>query len=411
MFELGDAAHDRWLEAEGDRLLEFGRAARHPDGGFGWLDDDGRPGAGPPGRAVDHLPDDARLRARAPARPARLRRARRPRGRRADRPVPRRRARRLVRRGRRRRSDGHATRRPTSTPSSSSPPPSATGRRTAGRPGAARRGARRAPRAASGTTTPAWSSSSGTAVHDARRLPRRQRQHAHRRGVPRGRRRHRDDRAWRPRAADRQRVVHGSRPSARRGGSRSTSTRLDAAAGVQRRRRRRTRSGPTARRSGTGWSGRGWPCTCAPRLGRRGARRGCSTTPRSLFDAAVREGWAVDGADGFVYTVDWAGQPGRARADALGRRRGHRGGRRPARRDRRRVVRRLVRSTGGSTSPTCFRDPEHGSWHHELSPTNQPSGLTWQGKPDIYHAFQATLIPRLPLPPMLARALADGRLA
>ncbi len=30
---------------------------------------------------------------------------------------------------------------------------------------------------------------------------------------------------------------------------------------------------------------------------------------RSLFDASVREGWAVDGADGFVYTVDWSGKP------------------------------------------------------------------------------------------------------
>ena len=30
---------------------------------------------------------------------------------------------------------------------------------------------------------------------------------------------------------------------------------------------------------------------------------------RSLFDASVREGWAVDGADGFVYTVDWDGRP------------------------------------------------------------------------------------------------------
>ena len=59
---------------------------------------------------------------------------------------------------------------------------------------------------------------------------------------------------------------------------------------------------------------------------------------------------------------------------------------------------------------TCFRDPEHGSWHHELSPENRPSHLTWDGKPDIYHAFQATLLPRLPLAPTLARALADGLL-
>ena len=37
--------HDRpdWLAAETDRLLEFARAAPHPDGGFAWLDDDGRP--------------------------------------------------------------------------------------------------------------------------------------------------------------------------------------------------------------------------------------------------------------------------------------------------------------------------------------------------------------------------------
>ena len=41
---LTTPAHARWLEAEGDRLLEFGRASRHPDGGFAWLDDAGRSG-------------------------------------------------------------------------------------------------------------------------------------------------------------------------------------------------------------------------------------------------------------------------------------------------------------------------------------------------------------------------------
>ena len=34
---LETPAHARWLEAEGDRLLEFGRASRHPEGGFAWL--------------------------------------------------------------------------------------------------------------------------------------------------------------------------------------------------------------------------------------------------------------------------------------------------------------------------------------------------------------------------------------
>ncbi len=130
---------------------------------------------------------------------------------------------------------------------------------------------------------------------------------------------------------------------------------------------------------------------------------------RSLFENAVREGWAVDGEDGFVYTVDWSGRPvvrermhwvaaeGIAAAAAL------------------------HRATGDSSYAdwyatwwqyvdTHVRDPEHGSWHHELSPTNGPSNITWAGKPDTYHAFQATLVPRLPLTPTLARALADGLL-
>ncbi|MGH3336132.1 MAG: AGE family epimerase/isomerase, partial [Nocardioides sp.] len=40
---LASAAHGRWLEAEGDRLLDFSRASRHPAGGFAWLDAAGRP--------------------------------------------------------------------------------------------------------------------------------------------------------------------------------------------------------------------------------------------------------------------------------------------------------------------------------------------------------------------------------
>ncbi|MCW2792840.1 MAG: family epimerase/isomerase [Nocardioides sp.] len=130
---------------------------------------------------------------------------------------------------------------------------------------------------------------------------------------------------------------------------------------------------------------------------------------RSLFEAAVREGWAVDGADGFVYTVDWDGTPVvRQRmhwvaAEAIA------------------AAAALADATGEAAYAElyerwwhhvrdCFVDEEHGSWHHELSPANEPSSLTWAGKPDVYHAFQATLLPRLPLAPTLARAVADGRL-
>lgn len=136
----------------------------------------------------------------------------------------------------------------------------------------------------------------------------------------------------------------------------------------------------------------------------------------SLFEAAVDEGWAVDGADGFVYTVDWAGRPvvrermhwvvAEAVATAA-------------------ALHEACAASSGSSAGSSYarwyatwwryiaddlRDPARGSWHHELSPTNQPSSNTWAGKPDTYHAFQATLLPRLPLTPILARALADGLL-
>ena len=51
-----------------------------------------------------------------------------------------------------------------------------------------------------------------------------------------------------------------------------------------------------------------------------------------------------------------------------------------------------------------------GSWWHELDERNQPSALVWSGKPDVYHALQATLIPRLPLSPTISTALHAGLL-
>lgn len=131
---------------------------------------------------------------------------------------------------------------------------------------------------------------------------------------------------------------------------------------------------------------------------------------KSLFDGSVRDGWSVDGADGFVYTVDWSGQPVvRERmhwvvAEATA------------------TAATLYAATGEAAYAdwysiwwqhisTVFLDRQHGSWRHELSPDNEPSSVTWAGKPDTYHAFQATLIPRLPLAPTLAAALAAGALA
>lgn len=125
---------------------------------------------------------------------------------------------------------------------------------------------------------------------------------------------------------------------------------------------------------------------------------------KALFDAAVREGWAVDGAEGFVYTVDWSGAPVvRQRmhwvvCEALA------------------AATTLHRATGDPAYEIChqqwwayadrtFLDRERGSWHHELDAANRPATGTWAGKPDAYHAFQATLAPRLPLWPPFAEAL------
>jgi sulfoquinovose isomerase len=130
---------------------------------------------------------------------------------------------------------------------------------------------------------------------------------------------------------------------------------------------------------------------------------------RSLFAAAVEEGWAVDGPDGFVYTVDWEGAPvvrerlhwvaaeGVAAAAALHAVTGE-------------ESYAGWYATWWDHVADRFRDEAGGSWRHELSPENAPSSATWEGKPDVYHAFQATLVPRLPLAPTLAVALREGLL-
>jgi uncharacterized protein YndB with AHSA1/START domain len=55
---------------------------------------------------------------------------------------------------------------------------------------------------------------------------------------------------------------------------------------------------------------------------------------------------------------------------------------------------------------SAFIDLDGGSWWHELDPSLTPASGTWDGKPDAYHAVQATLLPRLPVAPSLATALA-----
>ena len=126
-----------------------------------------------------------------------------------------------------------------------------------------------------------------------------------------------------------------------------------------------------------------------------------------LFARAVADGW--DDSRGFVYTTDFDGQPvvtdrlHWVLAEGIG------------------AAATLHAVTGAETydrwyqtfwdfADAWFRDREHGSWRHELDEHLRPSDRTWAGKPDVYHALQATLLPRLPVTPSLAGALRDGLL-
>lgn len=114
-----------------------------------------------------------------------------------------------------------------------------------------------------------------------------------------------------------------------------------------------------------------------------------------LFARAVADGWNADGEPGFVYTVDWQGRPivhdrmHWTLAEGIN------------------TAFMLYRITGNQRYAdfyaTLWRyadeiviDHERGSWRHQLDAHNQVIGTVWPGKPDVYHALQATLIPTMP---------------
>ncbi|SNT13041.1 Mannose or cellobiose epimerase, N-acyl-D-glucosamine 2-epimerase family [Micrococcales bacterium KH10] len=133
------------------------------------------------------------------------------------------------------------------------------------------------------------------------------------------------------------------------------------------------------------------------------------TPARELFAAAVAKGWDVDGAQGFVYTTDWDGVPvvrGRMHwvaAEAVG------AAAALWTRTKEQQFADLY-ATWWDYIDAYLIDHQKGSWFHELDVENRPTAIVWPGKPDLYHAVQATLIPRLPLAPSLASALAEGLL-
>ena len=113
----------------------------------------------------------------------------------------------------------------------------------------------------------------------------------------------------------------------------------------------------------------------------------------ALFSAAVTEGWLGDG--GFVYTVDWEGRPVVEEryfwepAEAMG------------------AARLLWLRTGDQKYQDWYRklwdyvdqyfiDHRRGGWFSELDASGTPVTYTWEGKPDLYHAYQGTLYSLVP---------------
>ncbi|WP_260956881.1 D-mannose isomerase [Pseudomonas citri] len=127
---------------------------------------------------------------------------------------------------------------------------------------------------------------------------------------------------------------------------------------------------------------------------------------QKLFEQNCRHGWDIDGAPGIVYTLDWDNR-------AVVRHRLH-----WVHAEAAAAASTLLKRTDEAKYEAWYRrfwefcdthfiDRCNGSWHHELDPQNRPGADIWPGKPDLYHAWQAVLIPRLPLAPSMATALAQ----
>ncbi|MGI8563188.1 MAG: AGE family epimerase/isomerase [Candidatus Dormibacter sp.] len=132
----------------------------------------------------------------------------------------------------------------------------------------------------------------------------------------------------------------------------------------------------------------------------------CLESARRLFRQALSDGWNVSG-EGLIYTVDFQGRPlSRDRywwtfAEALG------------------AAAYLADVTGVAEYERWYRtfwdfthrhviDHRRGGWHAVLDSDNQPKSQPWSGKPDLYHALHACLLPLLPTDRGLAVSLRQG---
>lgn len=125
----------------------------------------------------------------------------------------------------------------------------------------------------------------------------------------------------------------------------------------------------------------------------------------ALFENAVTEGWDAD-SGGFYYTLDWDGSPHIANryfwpcCEGIG-------------------AAAFLNAIDGSDfyedwyrriwnfAAQRFIDRKHGGWFPQLNEQLQPARALNLGKPDLYHALQACLIPLLPTTGSITSGLLD----
>ena len=122
------------------------------------------------------------------------------------------------------------------------------------------------------------------------------------------------------------------------------------------------------------------------------AREKYINAAKMLYNRAVNDAWDCDGAPGIVYTTDWEGKAvvhdrmHWTLAEAI---------------NTSSVLYRVTGEKKYSDDYSMFleyleekvRDHKNGSWYHQLDRNNNLLNTVWPGKSDVYHAFQATLIP------------------
>ncbi|MCR5302306.1 MAG: AGE family epimerase/isomerase [Lachnospiraceae bacterium] len=131
---------------------------------------------------------------------------------------------------------------------------------------------------------------------------------------------------------------------------------------------------------------------------------------KELYARAVKDAWSCDGAPGLCYTTDWTGKSvvhdrmHWTLAEAI---------------NTSAVLYRITKDAKYASDYAMFMeyldgyvvDHDNGSWFHQLDSKNHVTSTVWPGKPDLYHAVQATLIPYVKDPGIsVAVAVKSGRM-